>query len=74
MQGKTRSQKPSLVLGLEKSTRKRRSSRISEVVGEINVRLESCLNIQPIFSLLVEPLGVDTQKFPESVFLNTICT
>src|SRR6202048_2343848 len=61
MQGKTRSQKPSLVLGLEKSTRKRRTSIISEVVGEAHVRLESCLNIEPSVSLLVETLGVDTQ-------------
>ena len=61
MQGKTRSQKPSLIIGLEKSTRKRRLSRISEVVEEVNVRLESCLNVKSSVSPLLETLELESQ-------------
>ena len=61
MQSKTRSQKPSLILGLDKVTRRRRSSRISEVVEEVDVRLESCLNVEPRVSSLSETLEVEAQ-------------
>ena len=37
MQGKTRSQKPKLKLGLEKNVLKQRLSRLSEVVEEMDV-------------------------------------
>ena len=52
MQGKTRSQKPSLILGLNKSTHRRRLSRISEVVEEVDVRLESYLTVESSVSPL----------------------
>ena len=66
MQGRTRSQKPTLIVGLEKSTRKRRTSKISDKLEQNDIRIESCLNIEPSISLLVEPLGKDTQ-FEEEV-------
>ena len=56
MQGKTRSQKPNLILGLDKSTRRRRLFRISEVVKEVDVRLEVCLNVESSVSPLLETL------------------
>ena len=61
MQGKTRSQKPSLTFGLDKVTRRKRLSRISEVVEEVDVRLESYLNVEPIVSPLLETLRVEAQ-------------
>ena len=66
MQGKTRSQKPSLILGLDKVTRRRRLSRISEVVEEVEVRLESCLNVEPSVSPLLETLEVEAQLEKEA--------
>ena len=48
MQRKIRSQKSNLILGSDKSTRRRRLFRISEVVKEVDVRLESCLNVESI--------------------------
>ena len=47
MQGKTRSQKPSLILRLDKVTPSKRLSRIIEVVEEVDIRIESCLNVEP---------------------------
>ena len=61
MQGKTRSKKPSLVVGLEKSTRKRRSSRISETLGENDVRIESCLNVEPSTRSFFDTLESEAQ-------------
>ena len=61
MQDKTRSQKPSLIVGLDKSTCRRRLSRISEVVKEVDVRLESCLNVESIVSPLLETLELEAQ-------------
>ena len=40
MQGKIRSQKPNLELGLDKVTCRRRLSRTSEVVEDVEVRLK----------------------------------
>ena len=61
MQGKTRSQKPSLILGLDKVTRRRILSRINEVVEEVDVRLESYLNVEPSVNSLSETLEVEVQ-------------
>ena len=66
MQGKTRSQKPSLIVGLEKSSRRRRLSRISEVVEEVDVRLESCLNVESSVSPLLETLELEAQLEKEA--------
>ena len=66
MQGKTRSQKPSLILGLDKVTRRRRLSKISEVVKNIEARLESCLNVEPSVSPLSETLEVGAQLEKEA--------
>ena len=66
MQGKTRSQKPRLILRLDKVTRRRRLSRISEVVEEVDVRLESCLNVEPSISPLLETLEVEAQLEKEA--------
>ena len=66
MQGKTQSQKPSLELGLDKVTRKRRLSRISEVVEEVEVRLESFLNVELNVSPLLETLKVEAQLEKEA--------
>ena len=65
MQGKTRSQKPNLILGLNKVTRRRKLSRISEVV-EVDVRLESCLNVEPNINPLLETLEVEVQLEKEA--------
>ena len=56
MQNKTRSQKPSLILGLDNYTRRKRLSRISEVVEEIDVRSKHCLNVKPSVSPLLDTL------------------
>ena len=61
MQGNTRSQKPSLILGINKVTRRRKLSRISKVVEEVDIRLESCLNVKPSVSSLSETLEVEAQ-------------
>ena len=66
MQGETRSQKPRLILGLEKSTRRRRLSRISEVVEKIDVILENCLNVEPIISPLLDTLEAEAQLEKEA--------
>ena len=70
MQGNTRSQKPSLILGLEKSTRRRKLSSISEVVEEVDVRLESCLNVEPIISPLLDTLEVEAQFEKKTALLS----
>ena len=61
MQGKTRYHKPELELGLGKTTR-----RISEVVEEVEVRIESCLNAELIVSPMLGNLKVDTQLKEEA--------
>ena len=66
MQGKTRSQKPSLIIGLEKSTRKRRSSRISEELKEVDIIVESCLNVEPSISALLDTLESEAQLEKEA--------
>jgi hypothetical protein len=48
-----------LILGLDKVTRRRRLSRIGEVVEGVDVRLESCLNVEPSFNHLLETLKVE---------------
>ena len=58
MQGKTRSQQPSLIFELDKVIRRRRLSRINEVVKKNDVRLESCLNVEPRVGSLLETLEV----------------
>ena len=66
MQGKTRSQKPSLIIELEKSTRKRRSSRISEELKEVDIIVESCLNVEPSISALLDTLESEAQLEKEA--------
>ena len=61
IQGKIRSQKPSLTLGLDKFTRRRRLFRISEVVEEVDVKLESCLNVESSVSPLLETIELEAQ-------------
>ena len=39
---------------------KRRFSRVSKVVEEVNVSIESCLNVEPIVNPLLEKLEVHT--------------
>ena len=53
MQGKTRSQKPKLALGLEIIVNRRMLSSISEVVGGVDVSIESCLNVESVINPLV---------------------
>ena len=48
-------------LELGKSTHRKRLSKISEVVEEVDVRLESCLNVEPNVSSLSETLEVEAQ-------------
>ena len=66
MQGKTPSQKPNLILGLDNVTRRRRLSRINKVVKEVDVRLESCLNVEPNVSPLLKTLEVEAQLEKEA--------
>ena len=66
MQGKTRSRKPSLIVGLEKCTRKRRSSRINERLEEDDVRIESCLNVEPSTRSFFDTLESETQLEKEA--------
>ena len=66
MQSKTRSQKPSLELGLDKVTCRRRLSRISEVVKNVELRLASCLNVEPSVSRLLETLEVESHLEKEA--------
>lgn len=61
MQGKTRSYKPKLHLELGPATRRKRLAKINEVVEEVEVRIEICLNVEPVVSPLVEHLEVETQ-------------
>ena len=61
MQGKSRSQKPKLELGLEGVMTKKMLSRVSKVVEEVNININGCLNIQPVASPLVEELEVHPQ-------------
>ena len=66
MQGKTRSHKPELELGLEKITCRKRLVKISEVVEKVEVRIKSCLNVGFIASLFLESLEVDIQLEEEA--------
>ena len=61
MQGKTRSQKPKLELGLERSVNRKRLFRVIKVVEEMDVSIESCLNVEPVVNPSLEELGVHTQ-------------
>ena len=66
MQDKTRSQKPSLELGLGKITRRRILSRINKITVEVDIRLESCLNVEPSVIPLLETLEVEAQLEKEA--------
>ena len=46
---------------MEGSVTERRLSRVNKFVEEVNVSIESCLNVEPIVNPLVEELGVHTQ-------------
>ena len=67
MQDKTRSQKPSLELGLDKITCRSRLARINEIVEDIEVRLKSCLNVETSVSPLLGTLGVEAQHEKEAI-------
>ena len=66
MQGKTRSHKPALELGLGKITRRKMLANISEVVKEGEVRIESCSNVETTVSPLLRNLEVETQLEEEA--------
>ena len=53
MQGKTRSHKPTLTLRLDKVIRRRKLAKINEVLEEIDIKLESCLNVKSSVSPLL---------------------
>ena len=53
-------------LELDKVTRRRRLSRISEDVDHVEVRLESCLNVEPSVSPLLGTLEVEAQLEKEA--------
>ena len=59
MQCKIRFQKLNFEFKIDKVTRKRRLSRICEVVEEVEARLESCLNVEPSISPLLRILEVE---------------
>ena len=61
MQGKTRAHKPNLELILDTVTCRRKLVKINEVVKNVEVRLESCLNVKPIVSQLLRILEVNAQ-------------
>ena len=48
-------------LGLGRITHRKRLAKISEVVEEVEARIESCLNVETTSSSLLENLGVETQ-------------
>jgi hypothetical protein len=56
MQGKTRAHKPKLELGLDTVTRRKKLVKTTEVVEHVEVRLENCLNVEPIVNPLLETL------------------
>ena len=61
MQGKTCLQKPSLIVRLEKSTQKRRSSRISDKLEQDDLRIENCLNIKSRTRSFLDTLELGAQ-------------
>ena len=72
MQGKTRSQKPKLELGLEGGVTKRRLSRVSKIVEVVDVIIESCLNIEPVINSLLKELEMHNQIEEEDIPSNLI--
>ena len=46
MQGKTRSHKPDLIVGLGKITRRKRLLKNSEIVEEVKFRIKGCMNVE----------------------------
>ena len=65
MLGETRSQKPGLELGIEGSTRKKKVLKVSEVVEEVEVRVESWVNVKSSSRLLIE-VEVETRLEEEA--------
>ena len=61
MQGKTRSHKLGLEVGIEGSTRKKKAAKVSEVVEEVEVRVESWANVETSEGPLVEEEEVETR-------------
>ena len=61
MQNKTRAQKPKLELGIDTFTRMMKLVKINEVVNDVEVGVENCLNVEPIFSPLLDTLDVEAQ-------------
>ena len=55
-----------MIVELETSTRKRRSSRISEKIGEDDVRIESCLNVEPSTRSFLDTLESEAQLEKEA--------
>jgi hypothetical protein len=53
MQGKTQSYKLKLALGLDIVTHRKKLVKTSKVMEDMNVRLKSCLNVEPLLSLLL---------------------
>ena len=66
MLGETRSQKPGLELGIEGSTRKKKVLKVSEVVEEVEVRVESWVNVKSSSRPLIEEVEVETRLEEEA--------
>ena len=71
MQGRTRSRKPKLELGLDESVIRRRISRASTVREEVNVSEYTYENVEPIVGLIVEELKSPTQIEGEYIPFNS---
>ena len=67
MRGKTRFQKPRLIIGPEKTTRKRRSSRISDRLEQDDVKIKSCLNVEPRTRSFLDTLELGAQLEEEII-------
>jgi hypothetical protein len=53
MQGKTRAQKPKLELELDTVTHRNKLVKTSEIVDDVEIRLENCLNVKSIINPLL---------------------
>jgi hypothetical protein len=67
MQGKTRAGKPKLELGLDTITRRKKLIKTNEVVEDVKVRLDNCLNVEPIVNLFLGILEVEAQLGEEAI-------
>ena len=66
MQGKTRAQKPKLELEIDTFTRMKKLVKINEVVKDVEVELDNCINVEPIVSPSLETLDVEARLEEEA--------